>query len=57
MLLSILYLLLSRFLGLARHSDDLAKDIEITVLRHQLQVLRRLVGSRGTAGRAAMALE
>jgi putative transposase len=42
--LSILYLLLRRLLGLVPSSGEAAKDIEIAVLRHQLQVLRRQVG-------------
>jgi putative transposase len=42
-LLSILYLLLRRLLGLAR-PDVVARDIEITAPRHQLKVLRRKVG-------------
>jgi hypothetical protein len=43
-LLSILYLLSRRLLGRARRPDNVAKDIEIAVLRHQLKVLRRQVG-------------
>jgi transposase InsO family protein len=42
-LLSILYLLLRRLIGLARRPDDQARDIENAVLRHQLRVLRRQV--------------
>jgi len=47
MVLSILYLLLRRLLGLAASSTsrEAAKDIEIAILRHQLGVLRRQVSS------------
>ena len=43
MVLSILYLVLRRLLGLVPNSgsDDASKDVEIAVLRHQLRVLRR----------------
>jgi putative transposase len=43
MVLSILYLILRRLLGIVpgSRSGDAAKDVEIAVLRHQLQVLRR----------------
>lgn len=43
MVLSILYLILRRLLGVVpgSRSGDAAKDVEIAVLRHQLQVLRR----------------
>ena len=44
MALSILYLVVRRLLGLIRCSNEAAKDVEIAVLRHQLQVLRRQVG-------------
>ncbi len=46
MVLSILYLMLRRLLGIVpgSRSDDAAKDVEIAVLRHQVQVLRRQVG-------------
>jgi putative transposase len=43
-LLSILYLLVRRLIGLARRPEDVDKDIEIAVLCHQLHVLRREVG-------------
>jgi putative transposase len=45
MVLSILYLMLRRLLGVVSgsRSGDAAKDVEIAVLRHQLQVLRRQV--------------
>jgi hypothetical protein len=44
--LSLLYQFLCRMLGLvrARRRDAFGKDAEILVLRHQLAVLRRLVG-------------
>jgi hypothetical protein len=44
--LSILYLMLRRLLGVlpGSRSGDAAKDMEIAVLRHQVQVLRRQVG-------------
>lgn len=45
MVLSILYLVLRRLLGLVpgSRSGDASKDVEIAVLRHQLRVLRRQV--------------
>jgi hypothetical protein len=43
MLVSILYLILRRLLGLARYRDGQAVEIENAVLRHQLTVLRRHV--------------
>jgi putative transposase len=45
MVLSILYVMLSRLLRVVpgSRSGDAAKDVEIAVLRHQLQVLRRQV--------------
>jgi putative transposase len=45
MALSFLYLMTPRLLGilLGRFESDHAKDVEIAVLRHQLQVLRRQV--------------
>ena len=44
MVLSILYLVMRRLLGPAPGWSEAAKDVEIAVLRHQLQVLRRQVG-------------
>jgi putative transposase len=43
-ILSILYLVLRRPLGLTLGAGDGAKDVEIAVLRHQIRVLRRQVG-------------
>jgi putative transposase len=45
MALSFLYLITRRLLGLlpGRFQTERAKDVEIAVLRHQLQVLRRQV--------------
>jgi hypothetical protein len=44
MVLSFLYLMTRRLLGilLGRFQSEHAKDVEIAILRHQLQVLRRL---------------
>ena len=46
MLFALLYLVVRRVFGLAggSRSDDLSKDVEILVLRHQLKVLRRQAG-------------
>src|SRR2546425_13231608 len=46
MLFRFLYLFSRRALDLVsdRWQDDLAKDVELLVLRHQLEVLRRRVG-------------
>ena len=43
MLLSILYLLLRSLLRLLARRDEQARELEIFVLRHQLQVLRRQI--------------
>ena len=45
MVLSFLYLMARRLLGilLGRFQSEHAKDVEIAILRHQLQVLRRQV--------------
>lgn len=44
MILSVLYLLLCRLLGVVvQRSDESSKDVEIAVLRHQFKVLRRQV--------------
>ena len=46
MLFALLYLVVRRLFGLAggSGSEDLSKDVEILVLRHQLKVLRRQAG-------------
>jgi putative transposase len=46
MLFALLYLVVRRVFGLAggSRSDDLSKDVEILVLRHQLKILRRQAG-------------
>ena len=46
MLFALLYLVVRRVFGLAggSGSEDLSKDVEILVLRHQLKVLRRQAG-------------
>jgi transposase len=46
MLFALLYLVLRRLFGFARRSrrQDLATDVEILILRHQLKVLRRRAG-------------
>jgi len=46
MLFALLYLVVRRLFGLAggSRSEDLSKDVEILVLRHQLKVLRRQAG-------------
>ncbi|MGZ3471376.1 MAG: integrase core domain-containing protein [Isosphaeraceae bacterium] len=46
MLFALLYLVLRRLFGLAggSRSEDLSRDVEILVLRHQLKVLRRQKG-------------
>ena len=51
MLLKIVYLLTCRVLGLAGlvFRDDLAKDAELLVVRHENAVLRRHVGRLRTA--------
>src|SRR5712692_472409 len=60
MVFRFLYLLVRRALDLVddRRRDDLAKDIELVVLRHQLEVLRRQVGrpELEPADRAVLAL-
>lgn len=43
MFISITYLLLRAFLQLLTRSNAVSRDLEIVVLRHQLQVLRRQV--------------
>lgn len=45
MTLSFLYLMMPRLFGilLGRFHSEHAKDVEIAILRHQLQVLRRQV--------------
>ena len=50
MLFALLYLVVRRVFGLAgdSRSDDLSKDVEILVLRHQLNVLRRQAGLWGS---------
>jgi len=46
MLFALLYLVVRRLFSLAgsSRSEDLSKDVEILVLRHQLKVLRRQAG-------------
>lgn len=46
MLLALPYLVMRRLFGLAggSGSEDLSRDVEILVLRHQLKVLRRHAG-------------
>src|SRR3954454_3053742 len=60
MLFRFLYLLVRRTLDLVVHRrrDDLAKDVELLVLRHQLEVLHRQVGrpKLEPADRALLAL-
>jgi putative transposase len=60
MALSFLYLMTRRLLGmpLGRFQSEHAKDVEIAVLRHQLEVLRRQVKRPEfrPAGRALLAV-
>ena len=55
MALRLLYLIFVRLLGwfVLLTRADIAKDVEILVLRHQLAVLRRQVASRGPHGPTA----
>ena len=54
MLFSLLYMVLRAVLRLAPEGDQRDRELEILVLRHQVKVLKRKTGLRGTKTRLAI---